>query len=258
MQGVLCSRQVSFRRVSPVARLARGSSVPSIQVRWTSLTPLIRRGAVISRGHLLARLFRVGRRLRFRRRRRTKDPRRIRDRNSQDGEENMTFPSGGSRKPMSELRRSIPAPSSWPTCSISPKSRSSTFRISSCLILRQSHASFGQHSRSLDRDNPVIHSLLVSPAGYQGSSGLPWPSYQKRFSIGAASRAQTIDTNDNAVIACLAFWSSASEINRMEFDDASVVACRPVSDEDSGRTPAHDRTIIAPQLAEGDKFGNGV
>ncbi|WP_283811163.1 hypothetical protein [Bradyrhizobium uaiense] len=44
----------------------------------------------------------------------------------------------------------------------------------------------------------------------------------------------------------------------MEFDDASVVACRPVSNEDSGRAPAHDRTIIAPQLAEGDKFGNGV
>ncbi|MGY3533255.1 hypothetical protein ACVILK_003158 [Bradyrhizobium embrapense] len=211
MQGVLRGRQVSFLRVSPVARLARRSSVPSIQVRWTSSTRLIRPRAVISRGHLLARLFCVARRPRSRRRRKTEDG--IRDSNSQDGEETVTLLSAESRRPMSELRRSSSAPPSWPTCSVSLEPQSSTFRISSCSTVRQSQASFGQHGRSspfnLSRADIVIHSWLASPAG------LP-------RAIGAAAADTDHQTNDNAVIACLASASSASGI------------------------PAFDRTIIAP------------
>ncbi|MGY4174811.1 hypothetical protein ACVIHH_000102 [Bradyrhizobium sp. USDA 4518] len=177
MQGVLCGRQVSFLRASPIAHLARGSSVPSIQVRWTSSTRLIRRRAVISRGHLLVRLFRVARRPHSRRRRRTEDERRIRDSNSQDGEEKMTFLSAGSRRLMSELRRSSPAPPSWPTCSIPLESRRSTFRVSSRSTLRRSQASFGQDSRSLP------FNLSRADLVIQGCFGR---------TIKTASRAQTI------------------------------------------------------------------
>ncbi|MGY3034148.1 hypothetical protein ACVIIV_003318 [Bradyrhizobium sp. USDA 4354] len=129
----------------------------------------------------------------------------------------LMMSSSASRESMPTTRGSSPAPPSASACSILPVSRSSVASFSSCSALRQSEASFGPDAgfspSNLNRAGPLAASIVwsVSPAEPPQPSDLPsLPASKRRFSLGSASMAQTINTDDGAMISDLASASSAS------------------------------------------------
>ncbi|WP_271585719.1 hypothetical protein [Bradyrhizobium sp. CCBAU 53415] len=253
MQSVLCIKQVSRPRLSPIAPLTSPFSARSIHLRRTCRTAPLRRQAFMRGVWLRLRLFRVA----YRRGPDAVIGRRISQwlamavrKIGKKNDAPVVFVGKQTDHAQVESGTAKRIGVVYLTCI-------AEFSCQDLLCLRQSEASFGQDPgfspSNLNRAEPIAAGAvwLVSAAEWPGPSDLlSPPASARRFSVGSASMAQTINTDEGAVIPDLASASSASSTDH--FACATALGLRRAVQLGPGMVEASrlfDGTIMPAQPA---------